>query len=236
MLFPYHPTTCRHLFLALALALGVSNSAQSAVTTFTFTGTISTSGIGGYAQGSQIQVVYVMNAVQSFESASGLYTWYEENLPDAEVFSTVSFTGTSGTWSRPSHSASSPESLVLLLDGAKDDLLFSAYADVGDDPDSVNGLTVGGVAVEGITVQAKFNNLSLGFLETPVAADAYFSNYLGNHDLVYDISSPSWIELASGVNVDFQVTNLVISQIPEPSMAVMSLAGAAVLLRRRRKD
>ncbi|QJE99017.1 PEP-CTERM sorting domain-containing protein [Luteolibacter luteus] len=226
----------RPLLATLGLA-ATALTADAAQIIFTITGTVVSSTVDGYATNDQITLTFIANdEVPTVFDDIGVLEWYEENVNEPEVFSSVTFSGASGTWTRPTNVNSSPESQISIFDNTNDDLVLAAFADITDDPDARNGLSIGSEPVKGIVFQSRVLNSPFSLLsEDPVNIGDYFASYLGEYQLT-DPGSPSYIEMINGESITFNATDLVIAQVPEPSAPILALGAAgAGLLRRRRK-
>ncbi|RYD41330.1 MAG: PEP-CTERM sorting domain-containing protein [Verrucomicrobiaceae bacterium] len=232
-----------HLFrpFMTAAVLGFSALAASAAqVTFTMSGVVTADPTGSYQPNDVITFIFVANSsVPSFESESTVISWYEEELSEPEVFSSVSFTGATGTWSRPSSSEASPESILVLLSESPQNFLISAYADRADDPASRTGLNLGDLSVVGIAAQGELPGTTFSYTGGVTNLGDFFASHAGSYTVTPPTGLNSWIRVLNETTmveseILFDITSLNVA-IPEPSAAVLSFAGVAVVLLRRRR-
>jgi hypothetical protein len=224
-----------------AFFIVVSAVSTRAQTTFTFTATVTTSPVAEYKTGDIVTVSYVTSALgSSLGSASegGDYTWVEELDTDPVIFTSMSLTGATGTWMRPEGVGNEgPESAAgVYADlGGSPFLFMSAGSDFTESSGASTGLFVGDKEVHYVLMQTNIA-LDFGITSTLPDINEYFSNFLGTYALTPGYSST--LQFTDGTIVEFDLTSLTISQVPEPASTVTLSGGAllvaAVLMRRRR--
>lgn len=210
---------------------------QAALVIFTVSGTITSSGVPGYALGGAITITYVANGdLPTYSVPNGsIYEWYEETLTEDVVFTSVNISGASGTWSRPSTSEEAPENILVLISGSPSDIAWNAVADIADDPAALTGLFINGQPVVNILSQAQIGP-PFSFSSGAETIGSYFSDYQGTHPLIpYTNGAYSWIRLLDGSEIQFNSTSVNIAVIPEPSGILFGGVAVLGMLRRRRR-
>jgi hypothetical protein len=229
----------RSLLLALGFGL-LSSAVQAAQIIFTFTGSVLSSQSSEYEVGDSITTTFIVteNVATSFAPSGASYEWIEEDLTDPELFTTVTISGASGTWTRPDQSSSAPETIIGLYQGiataTSNDLIFEAAADIADDPNARNGLTIGGEPVYYVLLQGFMDPGMFSFDVDPVNLVDYFSSYVGSYAISAYDSSPSVIRLVNGDEISLALNTFTIS-IPEPTSAVIFLGGLMIPIFRRKR-
>lgn len=209
-------------------------TAQAAQVIFTINGFVTSSTVSGYQVNDPITVTYTSSGDAVTASTGGLYEWYEEDTTDQPIFTNVSLSGASGTWVRPNSSVSAPESVLVVIDNTDDDIAFLGAADIPDDPNARNGLTIGSVPVTTLFSQAQVANSPFVYGAAPLDVSDYFSGYGGSYTLISYADTPSFIELLNGQKINFSATNLTIT-VPEPSTALVLFGSAGIFLCQRRR-
>ena len=226
----------------LSLIASLSAIAQ---TTFTFKGNVLSSSFEDYQNGDAFTVTFVTkaNIAAGYGYADPDYLgWVEEAIDDPELFESVSFTGSTGTWVRPvapdftSSDDDGPESYVNLYSGNWLDVM--AYSDAAEKHDVFTSLSAGGFRVWGLMVQGGIDlSFDLNHATLPDIND-YFGALAGTYTMIPAEMSPSSIALEGGRSIDFTVHELTISTaIPEPGTyaiwAGLAALGSVLIYRRR---
>lgn len=157
--------------------------------------------------------------------------WWYDVTGDAPLFTSVSGTGLTGTYSQPSANSNDPFSYIQAApDGPPSLLTF----DVGAETSNL-GLIVNGHAVTEITVGNLDWGQSFPAPATYTALTTYFTPFAGSHSLVGGYMDMS---LSGASQLHFTPSNLTISAVPEPSACALMLGAAGLAaagwLRRRR--
>ena len=216
----------------------------SAYVTFTFNGTaISSSYSLGYTAGQSVSIVYTLNdtftttaSSSSQFSTDSFITWMDVSLSnDTELFTDVSATGLSGTWTRPSSSDDSPLSYIGINTGNAMNLSASCNS-------GTTGLTANGSDITSIMISETFlgTAFDLGATSLPDPT-VYFSSYLGTYGV--DTSAYSFNYISDGNYMcQLDITSMTIassSAVPEPAACAsvfgLSVLGCAAFIRRRRR-
>jgi len=150
-----------------------------------------------------------------------------------DLWSSISGTGLTGVWTRPSAVDGAPYSYLRYREGGL--LTIGASADSG-----TNGLSVNGHDLSKIVFGVLLSDFSPVSLNSTDNACTYLSNYLGT----YAVSSANYEEnymqeVGTAECVYFDVTSVTISAVPEPAECAAAaglgvLALAAVARGRRR--
>jgi hypothetical protein len=109
----------RPLFLAPSFVL-MSATAQGAQVIFTINGFVTSSAVSGYAVNDPITITYTVSSpspMTTWAPGGTDYQWSEELTSEPEIFTNVSFTGSSGTWTRTTNSLEAPKAVWRLLAG-----------------------------------------------------------------------------------------------------------------------
>ncbi len=221
-------------FFACFLVAVLTASAQI---TFTVNGS-TTSAALGYTSGQATTFSFVLNDFAptlptGSVSVGNFFEWKDDNTAtDPAIWTSVTGTGLSGTWTRPVTDGSTAISYIDAY-AAGGQLWLMAGTVFGGD----TGLTVGGQSFKTLILGASYSGLDFSPV-TGALADP--SDYFGNHLGSYGASSTNVAVLENGIGgqVHFNISSIVISSIPEPS-TYAALTGAFVLggtflMRRRR--
>ncbi|GAA5126468.1 PEP-CTERM sorting domain-containing protein [Luteolibacter yonseiensis] len=219
--------------ILLAACFVVSGAvAQAAQIIFTINGVVTESTVSGYAASDPISIIFVANSSieNTWPPAGGDYQWSEEETSEPEIFSHVSFTGSSGVWTRPS----APESGLGVFDNVADDIFWSAGL---DEASAQTGLTIGTEPVTYILAQGRVEDSPFVYGTDPVTIEDYFSSYMGTHDLTpYPPGTESYIQLLNGQRITFEVADFNITTVPEPSSCAILLGGLVLSAFHRRRS
>jgi hypothetical protein len=229
----FHPMKALAQLLAIALLAPAVTQAQ--VVIFTVNATVaSIDGELGYTVGQPVTFTFVLN--NSYEPAgvvtSGEYRWNDSSGP--LLWTSVSGTGLSGTWSTRGTTISAMATGV----GNEGELAFSSPL---AEP---SGVTVGGFPVTDFTMQATFVGFDFNSISGPLAdPTVFFSNLAGTYtpsggSQSFELSADDGANLRLAT---FNVTSLTISAIPEPStyaviISALALVGAIVLRGQQRRN
>lgn len=192
-----------------------------AQTTFTVHGTVTESMIPEYETDDTIIFTLTLAAPSLSVTSSGPdYFWYDGDA--AQIFSSITFTGATGTYA-----SSGTFNTIALYES--NSLFGLDSADSGGIGLLVGSETVIMLSLLGTLVDSPFN-----FTEDEVTT-AYFDAYPGVYDLTPLPTSTSRIGFLSENYVDLDITKVEITTVPEPS--ALFLAGATLvgwaLIRRR---
>jgi hypothetical protein len=213
----------------------------SAYITFTFTGTATTGSYAlGYTAGQSITIVYTLNDTfattgnsSSYFTTDSIITWEDHSIAnDTELFTDVSGTGLSGTWTRPSSSDDSPLSYISINTGNAMNLSASCNS-------GTTGLTANGRDITSIMISETFlgTAFDLGSTSLPDPT-VYFSSYLGTYGV--NTSAYSFNYISDGNYMcQLNITSMTIASsaaVPEPAACAsffgLSVLGCAAFIRR----
>jgi hypothetical protein len=224
--------------LVLAIALGEASAAHAQIS-ITLSGT-ATNNTLGYTIGQPVTFTYTIassfgNYTPSYFDAS-YNNWYEYHVPADSLFTAVTGTGLTGTYTRPTFDDTDPHSFLQLrknVDGSGYDFMqMSAGSQHGD-----MGLSVGGELVQSIYMQLSRTGANFAFAATWVEPTTVLSAAMGTYDPTLGTTYGLTITRTIGGNANFEITSMTISAVPEPSAYAM-FAGVSALglaMYRRRK-
>ncbi|MBN1403722.1 MAG: PEP-CTERM sorting domain-containing protein [Opitutales bacterium] len=213
---------------ATCAALVLASTASANNVTLTFTGTSDTTNFG-YTIGQNVSFSIVLNdavmTTGSFDDS--VATFKDENTyNDADIYSSISGTGLTGVWERPSQFASDPYSRLLYNSSG----VLEVYAGTGKD----YGIGLSASGTELSTV--RFYVTLTGFAPTDLDSTANPCTFLSSYVGTYDVSDSHYAYFDNYDNL-FTISQVQISAVPEPSQAA-AFAGLGVLAlaawRRRR--
>jgi len=223
-------------FVAGLLLLLAAPASLSAQVVFTVTATANATALG-YTASQSVAFTFVLHdfspAVPAGGPGSTYYLWMDDFLTDPELWTSVSGTGLGGTWSRPNASNTAPFSKIL----ASSPNALQLYA---SHEGGVTGLTVNGVALQSVDMNATYTGLAYPAFNGSSLPDptAFFSTLPGT----YLAASTSTARIYDDLNnsVTFTITGLTISAIPEPSICAFTAAlgalGFVAWRRRQQKE
>lgn len=193
---------------------------------FTVTGT-ATSTSSGYNIGQPYTFVFTLGP--SFQDNGTTYyysnrnLWSEETTGDNQLWATITGTGVTGAFIRPTALSTDPYSMLRTWDGgAADELMMRVDADTTTD---IGLKTPGGQAVSHVVANMT-GVTNFAFTSTYTQPTTYFSAYLGNYVPASTVEMA--VGLSTGATVGFTATGVTIAAVPEPS-AYSIVAGMIVL-------
>ncbi len=211
-----------------AATLALASTAYSANVTLTFIGTATTNSYG-YTNGQNVSFSFVLNDTDMTVASldPNFIEFMDESLStNTDIWSSVSGTGLTGTWTRPSTSNEDPYSRMTYYSSGR--LRVMAAADFSN-----IGLSAGGTTLSYINFDVELS----GFSPTDFASTDNPSEYLSDYLGTYSVDNGYSAAFVSGNNI-FDFSQVVISAVPEPSESAVA-AGlgvfALVALRRLRK-
>lgn len=224
-----------NILTAFSAALALASPAYAANVTLTFTGTVHEE-LLDFEEDQPVSYSFVINdaSFQHGEFSNTEVNFFDETLStDVDLWSSISGTGLTGAWARPSGNEDAPYSyLRYRSDGL---LTLSASADSGTNGLSANGYDL--YIIKFAVVLSGFSPVSLNSTDN---ACTYLSDYLGT----YAVSSAFYLdnfmqESEYGESAYFDITSVTISSVPEPAecaaAAGLGVLALAVAARRRRK-
>lgn len=230
-ILPHRPFIAALFFGAFVSLL----SPVVAQTTFTINATATSTALG-YTSGQSATFTYVLHnyspTTPAGTATNGVsYVWQEETLTQPELFTGVSGTGLTGTWTRPNASGGAPASSLEAF--SDNSLKLVAGRDTG-----TTGLTVNGQPLLTVSMYATFTGLTFspitGTLPDPTS---YFSSKYGTYTASSSWNAKVWD--TTNASASFQINSITIgSAIPEPSTyaAVAGFLALGLALWRRRAN
>jgi hypothetical protein len=220
------------LSLTLLLALVSPLARASSPIVFTVTAT-SHSDDYGYVLGQSYTFIYTTgssftnNSSNYFDATTG--SWSESEVGHARMYSTIGGTGLTGTYTDPA-----PASFIIATGSPSTSLLLSAG--------NTEGPGIGLLTADGQTELNNFdasvdwvNGLTLSFSGEYTDPNDYFADYFGS----YDATGTVYIAPIASNILEFTISNITISAVPEPSscaaIAGLTAFGFCALRRRARR-
>ncbi len=218
-------------FLAVAFAFTAATLAPAQVT-FTVTATAGTT-TQGYVLGNSYTFIYttVPNFTTLANSAfsASAWEWKEEQTTVNQLWSSVGGTGLLGSFVRPAGTLNDPYSYV-------GGLATLGIFELGANTDALVTTTTGLTTLSGTSLRATSASMSGGTLPTFAYSASspstdlatYYSAYVGT----YSGFSAGQVKLRDSVSnsllLNFDITSVEISVIPEPSTYAAALAAVAL--------
>lgn len=223
-------TACGLLFAALPCLGQVS---------ITFSGTASNNALG-YTIGQECSFTYVVSTADLSGSvdAGNSYTWSDEiSFLDNDLWESISGSGLTGTWTRPSSGFDDPLSSL-----AANDLQNTATCFASSDNSSPLGLIANEEHTIGYIVMHVTTSIFDGRITEADLPDAtvFWSSMVGSYAVTnYGLVSCYVATVSYSDQAFFNITNMTITAVPEPAdYGVMAGAGAiglAFFARRRQR-
>jgi hypothetical protein len=215
---------------------------------FTFTGTAKSTYMG-YTQNQACTFSFVLNdyspsTANGYAYANSSCEWLEGTTADAMLFSDVSGTGLTGSWTRPTDHATSPfSSITVYTDGRIS--VFAGTESYSYDPNDT-GLTLASgtygapVNFQNMRMEMKLNGTEFTTTNSIPDSINYFSGYVGTYSLAANPEDYHLGTIYDFANhyIDFELTSLTISEVPEPAEAAGTLGASCLalfFLRRKKK-
>ncbi len=209
-------------------ALVLASTASAINVTLTFIGTSDTTNFG-YTSGQNVSFSIVLNdAVMTTQTFASDLAVFQDELVSAnnDIFSSISGTGLTGAWVRPTLNEGDPYSRVSY--SSSGNLYFIADTD----GDYGMGLSVSGTELTRINFNVTLTDFAPSGLDSTTNPCTFLSSYAGT----YDVSDTVRVDINGVLNL-FTFSQVQISAVPEPSQTA-AFAGLGVLAlaawRRRR--
>ncbi|MCF7687689.1 MAG: hypothetical protein K9M98_11020 [Cephaloticoccus sp.] len=196
-------------------------------------GTITGVGSGhSYTSSQSVVFQFVLNDFNGAPAAGvasdGVYyQWVEDNLSDTPLYTSVSGTGITGSWSR---STAFDGSAYAYLQAHQDSSPGQVFLVVGTNVSPADmGISTGGLPVSRIEVNVQLGGFAPTVGSTLPDSTAYFSALAGTYTDVYQPTSK--IVTSDGTSVvtsTFAVDSVTITAVPEPAHLTV-LAGTFTL-------
>lgn len=215
-----------------------SAAAASAQVTFTITATANGGGFG-YTPGQVVTFSFTTTGADLTGNihngnafvAGSHNLWSEDFTSDTQLFTAVSATGFSGTYTRPSGSGD-PFSAVDAVVPGFGQLSLQVKSEAFSSPSI--GFTAGGFAVSSIVANQLDWGQSFPAPGTYTPLNTYFAPYVGTHSL----NPGGYVELFFNTTpFDFTPSSITISVVPEPwsYAALFGFAALGLAAHRRRR-
>jgi hypothetical protein len=213
----------KRVTLLAGLFLAVLGAEARAQVVFSVSGTANATG-SGFTAGQAVTFNFTLtgaslagNVANSF-NAGVSNQWWEDITSDTQMFTSVSGTGLSGTFMRATATSGDPFSYIQTL---PNQLTFTDGAESAI-TNSI-GLVAGGTPVNYILA----GNLDWGVtFSTPGtygSPSAFFTALSGTHAL--NSGGYADIQLTNGTVINFTMTSLTITSVPEPSVMALLILG-----------
>jgi hypothetical protein len=228
----FTPMVAAIVLLALSVLAG---TAQAASTSFSVTGTAQNT-LYGYTNGQSYTFNWIVNSgftnngSSYFASGVDLENyWADENTNQAPVITAVSGDGLTGTYVRPTVGWDDPYSAIdVWFHYGVTNLTLS----VANDAYQSIGLQANGTDIRWIEASDLYIGDIWSFPGSYTDPNVYFAAFTGTYT---PTAGDIMLIPVSGDVLHFTPTSLTISTIPEPSTALLTALGLAVLVIRRRR-
>lgn len=196
----------------------------------------------GYAAGQSYHFIFTLAPSVGINAETnyglGAYTWGEENTGEDAIWASVSGSGVTGTYARPTSSFNDPYSGLSAHGNFLE--LFAAADASNVDLKTPDGTTLlRSIDATDLSLNLGGPNFPLPVQPNPVYVDPnyYFPAYTGSYNMEtqsghneLDVRDVTFATLMS-----FTTTNLTISAVPEPATYAVLLGVASLVLVARRR-
>ena len=223
----------RTLQILLLALLVLSPAAAKAAIVFTVNGTVSTAGLG-WNLNDPVSFTWILagNSPFSNDGSPTYAEWRQDSTSQPQMFSSVTGTGMTGTYTTPSLTPNSPWSFLDIYSYQN----IFVFAGTDSEPLGLFSPNAAPVLYVSTGVTGPFSF----FIPSPVPSpDPYFSNYYGTYSVTN--VSDNFVYASSGI-MEYTATSFTIGSytpaaVPEPGTwaAAAMLAGGAAFMRWRKR-